>query len=339
MRLKVQVQDNGTWLDDKDNVFDGGAAVAIASAALLDCVVSNCVASRGAAVFGGTVERCLLANNVVASGGNAITRTGWVRSSVYTRNLGNTTVGQDSRAHNCTVVSNYSALVHLYSGTSSTSASNTLFAANAGGNDIERVAGTDFCVYEDLASGKTLLTSVKETTLFADYLHDDFRPYAASAGSYFGDPRAFADGSCFADFHGKPFPISANGKITAGAVSDLVTSLKVVSPVPGGTDVEGVVDAFPVTVTATRADRQLSGFEVNGATQTVSGTSVTLTADQVAGFTSFTARVQHGLVGGRDERQRRQHGLECVSREEDACRGDVPCLGGRYGARAARRLR
>ena len=25
VRLKVQVQDNGTWLDDKDNVFDGGA--------------------------------------------------------------------------------------------------------------------------------------------------------------------------------------------------------------------------------------------------------------------------------------------------------------------------
>ena len=272
------------------NPVRGGAAVATANAALLDCVVSNCVASRGAAIFGGTMERCLLANNVVASGGNAITRTGWVRSSVYTRNCGNSIVGQDSRAHNCTVVSNYSAVTHLYSGTSSTSASNTLFAANAGGNDIERVAGTDFCVYEDLASGKTLLTSVKETTLFANYLHDDFRPYAASAGSYFGDPCAFADGSCFADFHGKPFPISANGKITAGAVSDLVTSLKVVSPVPGGTDVEGVVDAFPVTVTATRADRQLSGFEVNGATQTVAGTSVTLTADQVAGFTSFTVK-------------------------------------------------
>ena len=25
VRLKVQVKDNGTWLDDKDNVFDGGA--------------------------------------------------------------------------------------------------------------------------------------------------------------------------------------------------------------------------------------------------------------------------------------------------------------------------
>ncbi len=273
----------------------GGAVISMNgtgrhNSALLDCVVTNCVASRGAAIFGGFVERCLLVNNVVASGGNAITRTGWVRSSIYTRNLGNTTVGQDSSAHNCTVVSNYSPIVHLYSGTSSTSASNTLFAANAGGNDIERRTGTDFCVYEDLASGVTLPTSVKETTLFADYLRDDFRPYAASAGSYFGDPRAFADGSCFADFYGKPFPISPNGRITAGAVSDLVTSLRIVSPVPGGTDVEGIFTEFPVTVTATRADRQLLGFEVNGATQAVSGASVTVTAEQLADFTSFIVK-------------------------------------------------
>jgi Na+-driven multidrug efflux pump len=40
-----------------------------------------------------------------------------------------------------------------------------------------------------------------------------------------------------------------------------------------------------VTVTALDT-RPFLGFEVNGATQTVSGTSVTLTADQVADFTA-----------------------------------------------------
>ena len=275
----------------------GGAAAAVAAtgngtynAALLDCVVSNCAASRAAAMFGGTMERCLLVDNVAVPGGNAITRTGNVRSTVYTRNRsGNTIVGQDSRARNCTVVSNFCSNAQL---SSNTGASNTVFAANADGNDIEVSAGVDFCVYE--RTNKNLPTSVKETTLFADYLNGDFRPYATSAGTYLGDPRAFADGGCFADFSGKPFPIGPNGKITAGAVSDLVPAVKVVSSVPGGTDVEGVVTEFPVTVTATCAERQLLGFEVNGTTQAVSGASVTITADQAAGFTSFTVSPVYG---------------------------------------------
>ena len=39
-----------------------------------------------------------------------------------------------------------------------------------------------------------------------------------------------------------------------------------------------------------RADRQLLGFEVNGATQAVSGASVTVTADQLVDFTSFIVK-------------------------------------------------
>ena len=257
------------------------------SSALLDCVVSNCAASRGAVFFGGYVERCLLVENRVASGGNAITRTGTARSCVLTRNYsGNGIVGQNTKARNCTVVSNYCLTAQLVS--VADCASNTVFAANAKGNDAEHSAGIGFCVFAKASSNPP--NCVKETTLFADYLNGDFRPYAASAGTYFGNADVFADGGCFADFNGKPFPIGPNGRITAGAVSDLVPSVKVVSPVPGGTDVEGVVAEFPVTVTATRADRQLLGYEVNGATQTVAGTSVTLTADQVADFTSFTVK-------------------------------------------------
>ena len=271
----------------------GGAAVSVTegtgtyNSALLDCVVSNCVASRAAAQFGGVTERCLLVDNVSVSGGNAITRTGVVRSSIYTRNhSANTVVGQNSSARNCTVVSNYCVNAQLSNDCDGTS--NTVFAVNAAGNDIENASKVGYCVYEK--ASVTPKESVKETTLFADYLNGDFRPYAGNAGTYLGDPCVFADGACFADFNGKPFPIGPNGRITAGAVSDLVTSLRIVSPVPGGTDIEGIVTEFPVTVTATRADRQLIGFEVNGATQTVSGASVTLTADQMAGFTSFIVK-------------------------------------------------
>ena len=272
----------------------GGAAAAIAAtgngtynSALLDCVVTNCVASRAGAMFGGTIDRCLLVDNVAVRGGNAITRTGVVRSSIYTRNRsGNGIVGQNSSARNCTVVSNYCSNVQL--ATNCDGASNTVFAVNAVGNDIESASQVGCCVYEK--ASVTPNGSVKETTLFADYLNGDFRPYAGNAGTYLGDPRVFADGGCFADFNGKPFPIGPNGRITAGAVSDLVTSLRIVSPVPGGTDIEGIFTEFPVTVTATRADRQLLGFEVNGATQAVSGASVTVTADQLADFTSFIVK-------------------------------------------------
>ena len=281
--------------DNSDSLgVRGGAAVALGdqsnqtyNSALLDCVVTNCVASRAAAMFGGSEERCLLVDNVAVSGGNAITRTGIARSCILTRNSSrNGIVGQNMKAYNCTVASNYCVNAQLTS--NSDCASNTVFAANATGNDVEHTKGVGFCVLAKASSNPP--NCVKETTLFADYLNGDFRPYAASAGTYFGNADVFADGGCFADFNGKPFPIGPNGRITAGAVSDLVPSVKVVSPVPGGTDVEGAVAAFPVTVTATRADRQLLGFEVNGATQTVAGTSVTLTVDQVADFTSFTVK-------------------------------------------------
>ena len=272
----------------------GGAMLSLSTSnngtftsALLDCVVSNCSASRGAVFFGGYVERCLLTDNVVASGGNSITRTGTARSCVLTRNRsGNVIVGQNTKAYNCTVVSNYCTSVQVAS--TADCASNMVFAANATTYDIDHSTGVGCSVFAN-PSGIPW-SSVKATTLFADYLNGDFRPYAASAGSYFGNPNVFTDGGCFADFNGKPFPISPNGRITAGAVSDLVPSMRVVSPVPGGTDVEGIVAEFPVTVTSTSADRQLLGFEVNGATQTVSGASVSFTEEQVADFTSFTVK-------------------------------------------------
>ena len=281
--------------DNSDSLgVSGGAAVALGeqsnqthNSALLDCVVSNCVASRAASMFGGSEERCLLVDNVSVSGGNAITRTGVARSCILTRNSSrNGIVGQNMKAYNCTVASNYCVSAQLTS--NSDCASNTVFAANATGNDVEHTKGVGFCVLSKASTNPP--NCVKETTLFADYLNGDFRPYAGSAGTFFGDPAVFGDGGCFADFHGKPFPIGLNGRITAGAVSDLVTSLRIVSPVPGGTDIEGVVAAFPVTVTATRADRQLLGFEVNGATQAVSGASVTITEEEASGFTSFVVK-------------------------------------------------
>ena len=272
----------------------GGAMLAISltdnsnfTSALLDCVVTNCAASRGAATLCGHIERCLLTGNRAASGGNAISRTGIMRSCVFTRNRsGNAIIGQNARAYNCTVVSNYCTTVQLAA--NADCASNMVFAANATYYDVAHSTGVGCSVFAN-PSGIPW-SSVKEATLFADYLNGDFRPYAASAGSYFGNPNVFADGGCFADFNGKPFPISPNGRITVGAVSDLVPSMRVVSPVPGGTDVAGIVAEFPVTVTATSADRQLLGFEVNGATQAVAGTSVTLTAELVADFTSFTVK-------------------------------------------------
>ena len=274
----------------------GGACVSYVSSSsqpnsgLLDCVISNNVASRGAAALGPKLERCLIAENTVADNGQGLLRMCWVRSSIVTRNrAAASSIGQTARAFNVTVVSNYCSVAHTYD--KSGYATNTVYANNVTGNDISNSSPVDWCVYED---GPVVSNCKKETTLFADYLNGDFRPYAASAGTFFGDPAAFANGSCFADFNGKPFPIGPNGRITAGAVSDLVTSLKVVSPEPGWTDIEGVVTEFPVTVTATRADRQLLGFEVNGELQAVEGRSITITADQAAGFSSFTVSPVYG---------------------------------------------
>ena len=280
----------------------GGACVSYTSTSVqpnsgvLDCVISNNAASRGAAALGPRLERCFIAENSVADknnyadAGQGLLRMCWVRSSIVTRNRAvNSSIGQTARAFNVTVVSNYCSGVHTYN--NSGYATNTVYAYNVTGDDIGNKPSIGWSVYED---GNLFPNCIKETTLFADYLNGDFRPYAASAVAFFGDPSVFATGSCFADFNGKPFLIDSNGRITAGAVSDLVPSLKVISPISGGTDVEGVVTEFPVTVTATRTDRQLLGFEVNGAIRAVEGRSVTITADQAAGFTSFTVCPVYG---------------------------------------------
>lgn len=257
--------------------------------AILDCVVSNNVASRGAANFGGYVERCLLTENVIPSGGNGITRGCSVYSSVYTRNQTvNTVVGQGTRLFNCTVVSNCSNNVQMNTDPSTT-IDNVVFAANAKGNDLESMSKVHNTVYEK--STVAADDCVKATTEFADYLNGDFRPYAGCVGTFYGDPTCWAsDGHCFTDFYGMPFDVGPNGQITAGAVTALVPSVNVVESVPGCVAPIGLVKEFPVTITADCSSRRFLGFEVNGATQTVAGTAITLTAEQVAGFTDFSVK-------------------------------------------------
>ena len=259
------------------------------ASAILDCVVSNNVASRGAAIFGGFAERCLLTENVVPAGGNGITRAVAIYSSVYTRNTSvNTIVGQTTKTFNCTVVSNYSANTQMNTD-ANTHMYNTVLAANAKSTDVDTLKNVHNTVFEKgTVSAEDCMQAITE---FADYLGGDFRPYAMCPGSFYGDSLYWAaDGHCFTDFLGRPFEVGPNGRITAGAVAELVPSVTVVETVPGAVSPIGRITDFPVTITVSDVGRQFLGFEVNGTTQLVSGSSLVLTAEQVADFTSFDVK-------------------------------------------------
>ena len=85
---------------DADNVR-GGAVFATESGTLWDCVISNNVASRGAAGFGGTFNRCLVTGNRVYNNGTF--RAAEVYDCLIVNNIGNWAGVFGGRFYGCTI--------------------------------------------------------------------------------------------------------------------------------------------------------------------------------------------------------------------------------------------
>lgn len=204
----------------------GGAvwAADIDTGFVLDCVLRDCVGSRGGAVHGGTYYRCLLTGNTVLSGGNGITWKARFVSSVFTNNVRdpnpNGVLGQSSIAYSCSIDgdaakgSNRKALnsgAYLYN---SVMINGGVPADNIGG--VSASVLWDFTTYPQ----GTDLTTDKDPLLL-DSATGDFRPFPGSPVFDAGrttvlDYFKYAS----SDFEGQLPTFSSDGYPTAGAFQE-----------------------------------------------------------------------------------------------------------------------
>jgi hypothetical protein len=260
------------------------------STALLDCVVTNNAASRGAAVFGGSCERCLFADNAFTSAGNGVTRETALWACVMTRQgSAKPPFGQNTVGYNCTIAGNSAPNGGMvFQTVGLTTLRNSLLASNDGGPDIA-FTNLHWCVYED-ASAATIdlianYNDLRTATRFADVAGGDFRPYSTSAAATFGSPGYWA-GRNMADFAGEAFRVfdaGTSARIAAGALggaSGIVPAVVIATNrLRGGVEPLGevAIAGETLTVAATRGYR-INTVEIGGRTVEVNGRAFTVTA-------------------------------------------------------------
>ena len=178
---------------DADNVR-GGAVFATESGTLWDCVISNNVASRGAAGFGGTFNRCLVTGNRVYNNGTF--RAAEVYDCLIVNNIGNWAGVFGGRFYGCTI-SGQSAGGGIGE---STTAYNTILFDNAVQDAAAKAICINCCTGGQLRPGAG---NIAADPLFVDAANGDFRLRADSPCINAGDA-TYGAGIGGADFVGAP---------------------------------------------------------------------------------------------------------------------------------------
>ena len=178
---------------DADNVR-GGAVFGAAPGTLWDCVISNNVASRGAAGFGGTFNRCLVTGNRVYNNGTF--RAAEVYDCLIVNNIGNWAGVFEGRFYGCTI-SGQSAGGGIGE---STTAYNTILFGNAVQDAAAKATCVNCCTGGQLRPGAG---NIAADPLFVDAANGDFRLRADSPCINAGDA-TYGTGIGGADFVGAP---------------------------------------------------------------------------------------------------------------------------------------
>lgn len=283
--------------DGTTQLVRGGAMCSIASvttSAILDCIVTNNCGSRGAAVFGGTCERCLFAGNAFTTGGNGVTRETTLRSCIVTGHANaKPPVGQHTLAYNVTVagnaLENNAGMIFGNVDSLPTAIYNGLIVSNEGGNDLT-LTNAYYCVYEDASDNTKSLAPAsnrQSSVALANIAGYDFRPYSTSAAIAFAAPGYWA-GRNMADFAGEAFRVVdgvSGAKIAAGALggsSGIVPAVVIATNRPqGGVEPIGEVSIAgeALTVAATQGYR-IDTVEIGERTVVVNGTAFTVTSEE-----------------------------------------------------------
>ena len=226
----------GACHENLDGINGSGGGVmqlgSVSSYYVVDCVISNCVATRGAAMRNGTAIRCLMTENV-SNGNGGAARESNCYSCIMAHNKCQSGMMQGGRCVNCTLVDTDSSI-----SCQSVFVNSLLMCAGsmslAGASAIKAVTN---CVTGPLVngSGAALANNVHETIETEDFqcvapLFDDFRLIEGCAAATQGngalqDLFSIPEADRHKDFFGNPVPTS--GSICAGAIQQTV-------PVAGG---------------------------------------------------------------------------------------------------------
>ena len=218
------IEGNGAGLVNIDT-----SSVTLGTGFLIDCIVTNCIAARGAAAFGGTLLRCRVADCLSTGNNNGILRGGTAVSSLFTgcgKKSGITlnVVAGASYAWNCTFYGN-SIGTFYESGTAGLESGlgNCVSAARTGGgNDLDRssafsagwIANTVYQRATAAATANFDETVVCENPVgFADEATGHLALSEDSAGFCLASAALMK--SCM-DIDGNPFVFNASGNYQAG---------------------------------------------------------------------------------------------------------------------------
>lgn len=227
---------NGACHENLDGINGSGGGVmqlgGVSSYYVVDCVISNCVATRGAAMRNGTAIRCLMTENV-SSGNGGAARESNCYSCIMAHNKCTSGMMQGGRCVNCTLVDTDTSM-----SCQSVFVNSLLMCAGSmsltGASAISAITN---CVTGPLVngSGVALANRIHETVETEAFqcvapLFDDFRLIEGCVAATQGDGAlqdlfSIPEADRHKDFFGNPVPTS--GSICAGAIQQTV-------PVAGG---------------------------------------------------------------------------------------------------------
>ena len=251
---------------------------------LADCLITNCVVSRGIA-FGGVLQRCRV------TGCNAV-KLGLLRScravaSLFDHNpgTGGSIVSQLAEAYNCTFVTNGCAAL--------SSGYGKAYGCVMGWRNGSDVSGTPaemkFCVYTSKASGASIDGSnVQENPIkLVSPETGDWRLLSTSAGVTLGYlSRLTGIGYAPVSFDGTPFKLS-DGRVPAGAFNIREATTNYVDAVNGNdATADGMTEATAYRTLAAALAAAKSGDTVVALPGTYAeGTAVPTASQAVSGNT------------------------------------------------------
>ena len=237
-----------------------------------DCVISNCVASRGAAFHGGIYERCLITKNYAYN--NGVTRNGKLSSCLVVGNgkegfLSTQIIGYHTALYNCTVTGNRSTVGSFSINASAPTPIVASIVSDTDGSNYDITAGLAYCTNNVIGrvQNRSAVDSRYGDPMYADKENGDYRVRADGPAAGFGRP-----GNLFraTDYTGKPFYLGEDGSFTVGAFTE---KLGVITPgstnaIAGGiSPAETIVYVGTTNVTfeaTEKGTRSLLGFDVNG---------------------------------------------------------------------------
>ncbi len=260
---------------DKDSFNHGGGFVVSGynAAQIWDCVISNNVAIRGGAVFGGVYHRCNIVENRAT--GYGVNRYGICYDCLLARNFGWAT-GEGVKLYNCTVTANDNGIRHMTE-TVKVYLYNSIIFGNAG-VDVEQgnvTAVTNCCTGGALSPGAG---NIAADPLFVNAAQDDYRLRADSPCKDTGD-LLFTFEPEGTDLAGAPRVIGP--QVNMGAFESCVGAINTVTA-PGSTlSPSGplLFNSFPTSVTFTVSSppgRTFLYFSTNGIPVPYAGNTITL---------------------------------------------------------------